>query len=100
MDPTTPFTLRVDPEALPQTAPYATATFTIINTAYDVTIVFMRTPIFTDEEFQAQRAKGGDVVVVKGPVVASVTLPREVAAGLAGVLASIVAGAPSPGAKP
>ena len=81
-------TPRPRPEQVPTQAPYSNATFTYSNIETDITICFLRLPLINDEQVQQLRDESANKV--DATVVASVTLPREVALGLATRLISIL----------
>ena len=65
---------------MPAAAPYGNTTFTFANSATEITLVFMRAPLLTDEAMMALNKKAVDgIATVKGHVVASVSLPHSTA---------------------
>ena len=81
-------TLTLDTEKVewPQQSPYATGTFIFTNQLPEVTLVFLRTPLLTDEMVKNALASGGKVVP---RFVTSVTINKDRALELAKAIRDI-----------
>lgn len=78
----------VPPSPLADVPPYANATFSFVNTSTDVTIVFLRIPLISDD--QAKAILASETKELVGIPVGAVTLPREVASAMALKLAEML----------
>lgn len=79
----------VPPDNIP-VPPYANTVFTFFGNPNDVSIIFMRVPLVTDEQVEKMIADGTETV--SGQIVGSITLPRQIAIGLADFIKNAVQG--------
>jgi len=79
--------LKVATPATLPVPPYANSTFSYANNPQDVSIIFMRIPLLTDDQVKALKESGATAVT--GELVATITLPKAVAADLGEVLRKV-----------